>query len=199
MSRSLVVAPREIARKPKPSSRYVVGFHAENRGETFSVAWLGVDGNPARRVSLYDSFVFGPRVTFPTIAAELRRHGRWLPIAWKAEDEEFAMALRDLDCSVLSEGYEETPEVARRAMMEIDERINTGSFVVENPSAQVAWRNEAKGFSLKDGLVPQVGAPLMSATRHAYKHLSFARGPDEQPWTSIEYPPSPDFVASGRR
>lgn len=199
MSQSLIVSNREIARRPKLSSRYVVGFHAENRGETFSVAWLGMEGNPARRVSLYDSFVFNQRVTFPTIAAELKRHGRWLPIAWKVGDEEFAMALRDLDCSVLSAGYEETPEVARRLMMEIDERINTGSFVVENPAAQVAWRNEAKGFSLKDGLVPQVGAPLMSATRHAYKHLTYARAPDEQPWTAIEYPPSPDAVLAGRR
>lgn len=194
MSHALIVAPREIARAPRVSTRYVVGFHAENHGETFSVVWLGVDKNPARRVSLYDSFVFNQRVTFPTIAAELRRHGQSLPIAWKAEDEEFAMALRALDCTVLPRGYEETPEAARRVMMEIDERINTGSFVVENPAAQVAWRNEAKGFSLKDGLVPQVGAPLMSATRHAYQHLRFARAPDESRWPTIEYPPSPDVV-----
>jgi hypothetical protein len=74
-------------------------------------------------------------------------------------------------------------------MMEIDERINTGSFVVENPGAQIGWRNEAKGFSLKDGVVPQVGAPLMSATRHAYRHLQFARVVSRSRWEPIKYPP----------
>ena len=189
MRTDLVVAPRDLVKKPEINSRYVVGFHAENHGEQFSVAWLGVDGlKPTSRVSLYDSFVFGQRVTFPTIAAELRRHGRFLPIAWKKEDEEFAISLRDLDCNVLPEGYDDTPEVARATMMEIDERISTGSFVVENPGAQVAWKNEAKGFSMKDGLVPQVGAPLMSATRHAYRHLQFARKPSGSMWEPIKYP-----------
>lgn len=189
MSKALVVAPRDLVKKPEATSRYIVGFHAENHGEQFSVAWLGIDGlKPTSRVALYDSFVFGQRVTFPSIAAELKRHGQWLPIAWKKEDEEFASSLRDLGCMVLPEGYDDTPEVARKTMMEIDERITTGSFVVENPGAQVAWRNEAKGFSLKDGVVPQVGAPLMSATRHAYRHLQFARVVSRTRWEPIKYP-----------
>lgn len=189
MSKALIVAPRDLVKKPEATSRYVVGFHAENHGETFSVAWLGVEGlKPTSRVALYDSFVFSPRVTFPSIAAELKRHGKWLPIAWKKDDEEFAKSLRDLGCNVLPEGYDDTPEVARKTMMEIDERISTGSFVVENPGAQAAWRTEAKGFSLKAGMVPQVGAPLMSATRHAYRHLQFARLPSNTMWAPIKYP-----------
>ena len=189
MSNSLVVAPRELVKKPDALSQYIVGFHAENHGEQFAVAWLGREGaKPTNRVGLYDSFVFSARVTFPAIAAELKRHGKWLPIAWKLEDEEFATALRDLGCNVLPAGYDDTPEVARKTMMEIDERISTGSFVVENPGAQAAWRTEAKGFSLKDGLVPQVGAPLMSATRHAYRHLQFARKVETSMWTPIKYP-----------
>lgn len=192
MSKSLVVASRALATQPQLTSKYVVGFHAENHGESFSVAWLGVEGSkPTSRVSLYDSFLFGPRVTFPSMAAELRRHGKWLPIAWKEADEEFVAALRELGCNVLPTGYEDSPEIARKTMLEIDERINTGSFVVENPAAQTAWRNEAKGFSLKGGLVPQEGAPLMSATRHAYRHLMFARKPSETLWAPIKYPRLP--------
>lgn len=188
MSTDLIVAHRELVKNPVPSSRYVVGFHAENHGEMFSVAWLGVEGSkPTSRVSLYDSFVFGPRITFPTIAAELKRHGEWLPIAWRQGDEEFVEALRKLGCKALPEGYDDTLEVARKTMMEIDERISTGSFVVENASAQTAWRNEAKGFSLKNGLVPQTGSPLMSATRHAYRHLSFAKRPLDNPYAPIKY------------
>lgn len=195
MNKDLVVASRDLTRKPEPTSRYVVGFHAENHGELFSVAWVGIEGlKPTSRVVLYDSFVFGQRVTFPSIAAELRRHGKWLPIAWKDADEEFATALRELGCNVLPMGYDDTPEVARKTMMEIDERISTGSFVVENSAAQTAWRNEAKGFSLKDGLVPQDGAPLMSATRHAYRHLQFARKPHDQLWAPIKYPARPSYV-----
>lgn len=189
MKKDLTVAARELVRKIELSSRYVVGFHAENHGETFSVVWLGIEGaKPTNRVALYDSFVFSQRVTFPTIAAELKRHGRWLPVAWKEGDEEFTTALRELGCNVLPTGYDDTPEVARKTMMEIDERITTGSFVVENQGAQTAWRNEAKGFSLKDGLVPQLGVPLMSATRHAYRHLQFARKPSESLWGPIKYP-----------
>ena len=188
MSNDLIVANRELVKAPEPSSRYIVGFHAENHGELFSVAWLGIEGaKPTNKVALYDSFVFGSRVTFPAIAAELKRHGEWLPIAWKEEDEEFAMALRKLGCKILPNGYEDTPEVARQTMMEIDERISTGSFVVENASSQTAWRNEAKGYSLKDGLVPQTGSPLMSATRHAYRHLTFARK-NTNPYAPIKYP-----------
>jgi hypothetical protein len=188
--KDLIVASRELVKTPDPSSRYVVGFHAENHGEIFSVAWLGIEGaKPTSKVALYDSFVFGPRVTFPSIAAELKRHGEWLPITWKAEDEEFALSLRKLGCKVLPTGYDDTPEVARQTMMEIDERISTGSFVVENASAQTAWRNEAKGYSLKEGLVPQVGSPLMSATRHAYRHLSYAKKPSANPNAPIKYPP----------
>lgn len=186
---SLIVTKRELVKGVELSSRYVVGFHAENHGEMFSVAWLGIEGSkPTGRVSLYDSFVFGPRVTFPTIAAELKRHGKWLPIAWKAADQDFADALRELGCNVLPEGCDDTPEGARTVMMEIDERINTGSFVVENPSAQTGWRNEAKGLSLKDGLVPLAGAPLMSATRLAYRHARFARKPSEALGRPIKYP-----------
>lgn len=189
MSKDLIVASRELVKTPDPASRYIVGFHAENHGELFSVAWLGIEGaKPTNKVALYDSFVFGSRVTFPAIAAELKRHGPWLPIAWKEEDEEFAKALQKLGCKILPNGYDDTPEVARQTMMEIDERISTGSFVVENPTAQTAWRNEAKGYSLKDGLVPQSGSPLMSATRHAYRHLPFAKRADANPNAPIKYP-----------
>lgn len=187
--KDLIVAPRELVKTPDPTSRYVVGFHAENHGELFSVAWLGIEGaKPTNKVALYDSFVFPSRVTFPAIAAELKRHGEWLPIAWKEEDEEFAKSLQKLGCKVLPTGYDDTPEVARQTMMEIDERISTGSFVVENPNAQTAWRNEAKGYSLKDGLVPQSGSPLMSATRHAYRHLAFAKRMSANPNAPIKYP-----------
>jgi hypothetical protein len=190
-----VYAPglRPLASKPSADLKYVFGFHAENHGETFAVVCLSIDGKLTKRVMVYDSFVKRQReVSFNDLAAELRRHGgekyNAVQIAWERAAEPFAERLRDLDCAMLRDEsvYTETPEIARRITMELEERMKLGTFEVL--ANNTAWIEEHKRFGLdSDGQIPLEGFPLMSATRHAYANLDRARTPNEKT-APIVYP-----------
>jgi hypothetical protein len=187
---------KQIA-KPRSGERSIFGFHAENHGESFAIVRLDVEGKNALRITVADSFLRTQReASFNDLAAELKRYNapgasrlNSIPIAWEQSAEPFASRLLDLDCAMLREelAYLETPEVARRITMEIEERMREDEkFVVL--ASNSAWLEEHKRFGLdNDGQIPLTGFPLMSATRHAFSQLDRARVPGEKS-APIVYP-----------
>jgi hypothetical protein len=192
-----VYAPglRPLSTKPTPDLKYIFGFQAENHGETFAVVLLGIDGKDAKRVTVYDSFLWQQRtVSFNDIAAELRRHNAkgstrlyGIPIAWDTSAITFAERLRELDCAMIREedaGLEDEA-VARRLVMDMDERMRLKTFDVMPGNTD--WLEEHKRFGFVDGQVPLKGFPLMSATRHAFAHMNRAKTAGDKP-QPIKYP-----------
>jgi hypothetical protein len=200
MSTELVVSKpglHPLATKPNPAQKQIFGFHAENHGESFAVVCLTVDGKDVKHVTVHHSFLWPQReVSFNDLAAELKRCNAYgttrlnaVPIVWEHYAEPFAKRLIELDCAMLREDlvYKETPEIARRLTMEIEERMRKRLFSVE-PADNAAWLEEHARFGIgSDGQIPLTGYPLMSATRHAFAQLDRARLPGEK-LQPIKYP-----------
>lgn len=176
---SLTVPKPLPVKKPEPRWRHIVGVHVENHSD-FAAVWLGYDTphKGPERVAVYDSVIYPRGTHFAVIADDLKRRGAWKPIAWHKDDEEYIDALRERGCSALSfpkrdPAYEETQTICAADALEIDERLATGGFVVWDTNT--AWLREYESFGPKDGVIPQEGFPLMSATRHAFHYLKRAR------------------------
>lgn len=166
-------------KKPEPNWRHIVGVHVENHND-FAAVWLGVDmpHKGTEKITVYDSIIYPRGTHFAVIADDLKRRGGWKPIAWRIDDEEYIDALHERGCSTLSfskkeSAYEETPAICAANALKIDERLATGGFMVWETNA--VWLREYESFGPKDGLIPQEGFPLMSATRHAFHYLKRAR------------------------
>lgn len=144
--------------------------------------WLAHD-----RVSdvlhLYDCAVF-KREVFAVIAEGLNARGRWIPVAWREEDEEIVKKLKERGCKTLSEGYKDQPAVSEMTSRDLWERMRTGRFKVDQRNAE--WLDEFRSFYREDGQVPQESFPLMSATRHAIGQLKKAKR-SETPNKPITY------------
>lgn len=175
---SLTVPQPLPVRRPEPTWRHIVGVHVEKHSE-FAAVWLGHEvGKGTDKVTLYDSVIYPPGTHFAVIADDLKRRGAWKPIAWRADDEEYVEALRERGCSVLSffgkdSAYTETPAVCAANALQMDERLTTGGMAVWD--INTAWLREYESFGQRDGMIPQEGFPLMSATRHAFHYLKRSR------------------------
>jgi hypothetical protein len=175
---ALTVPQPVPVRKPEPTWRHIVGVHVEKHS-AFAAVWLGHEVHKGTdRVTVYDSVVYTPGTHFAVIADDLKRRGAWKPIAWRMDDEEYIEALRERGCAVLpfygsEHAYDETQAVCASNALQIDERLTTGGMVVWDTNA--LWLREYESFGQRDGLIPQEGFPLMSATRHAFHYLKRAR------------------------
>lgn len=176
---SLRIPPPIPVKKNEPYLRHIVGVHVENHND-FAAVWLSHDtyGKGTDLVTVYNSVVYPRGTHFAVIADDIKRQGVWKPIAWRINDEEYIEALHDRGCSTLSfskkeSAYQETQAVCAANALKIDERLTTGGFVVLDNNG--AWLREYESFGPKDGLIPQEGFPLMSATRHAFHYLKRAR------------------------
>jgi hypothetical protein len=179
-------------RKPEPTWRHIVGVHVEQNSE-FAAVWLGHEIHKGTdKVTVYDSVLYPRGTHFAVIADDLKRRGTWKPIAWRADDEQYVKALRERGCTVLSfpgkeTVYVETPTICAANALQIDERLTTGTFVVWDTNT--TWLREYESFGPRDGVIPQEGFPLMSATRHAFHYLKRARNwpaPQEKQRVSTE-------------
>lgn len=159
----------------KEPSHYVTGVHVENHGDVAAV-WLGVDWEDSKKqagkVTLCDSVVFPRETPLAVIVEGLKQRGDWKPIAWRNEDEEFIDLLKERGCVRLA-GYEESQSVCEATTRELVERFDAETFKVVDTNAE--WIREFSNLSLKDGVIPLSGYPLLSATRHAFKQLRSAR------------------------
>lgn len=175
---SLTIPEPISVKKPEPTWKHIVGVHVEKHAE-FAAVWLGhevVKGTD--RITVYDSVLYPRGTHFAVIADDLKRRGAWKPIAWRMDDEEYIEALRARGCTTLgffggTGAYNETPAVCAANALQIDERLTAGTFTVWDTN--VAWLREYESFGQRDGLIPQEGFPLMSATRHAFHYLKRAR------------------------
>lgn len=164
--------PVETHKKP---SHYVVGVHVENHGDVAAV-WLGVDWEDSKReagrVTLCDSIIFQRDTPLSVIADGIKQRGEWKPIAWRNEDEEVIDLLKDRGCVRLS-GYDESQAVCEATTRELVEKLAAETFKVLDTNE--AWLREFSNLALKDGVIPMTGYPLVSATRHAFKQIRYAR------------------------
>lgn len=181
---SLTIPAPIPVKKPEPGWRHIVGVHVEKHSE-FAAVWLGHEKSKGTdRITVYDSVLYPRGTHFAVIADDLKRRGAWKPIAWRVDDEEYIEALRERGCTALGffgseTAYDETPSVCAANALQIDERLTSGTFVVWD--VNVGWLREYESFGPRDGLIPQEGFPLMSATRHAFHYLKRARKWPEPP------------------
>jgi hypothetical protein len=175
---SLTIPQPVTVKKPEPSWRHIVGIHVEKHSE-FAAVWLGHETRKGTdKVTLYDSVLYPTGTHFAVIADDLKRRGAWKPIAWRVDDEEYVQALKERGCAVLAyfgsnTAYNETPAVCAASALQMDERLTTGGMTVWDNNT--AWLREYESFGQRDGLIPQEGFPLMSATRHAFHYLKRAK------------------------
>lgn len=175
---SLTIPAPVKVKKPEPDWKHIVGIHVEQNAE-LSAVWLGHEHKKGTdRITIYDSISYPRGTHFAVIADDLKRRGAWKPIAWRLDDAEYIEALRERGCTALSffgsdNAYGESPAVCASNALQIDERLTTGTFVVWDVNH--AWLREYESFGPRDGVIPQEGFPLMSATRHAFHYLKRAR------------------------
>lgn len=149
--------------------RRVAGIHAQDDG-IIGAAWLAYDKD-TDVIELYDACTF-QREVLVVIAEGLNARGRWIPIAWHKDAKAIADDLLNRGCNMLPEHAEDSDAMAEVHSRDILERMRTGRFLVVNRLKN--WIDEAK-FARSDGTIPLSGYPLMSATRHAFANLEYAR------------------------
>ena len=149
--------------------RRICGVHAQADG-VIGAVWLAHD-KETDVIELYDACAF-KREPLAVIAEGLVARGRWIPIAWHKDAKEFADNLLNRGCNMLPDPSEDSDAMAEVRSREILERRDTGRFMVV--SRLKNWLDEAS-FLRTEGKVPASGYPLMSATRHAYAQLDYAK------------------------
>jgi hypothetical protein len=150
--------------------RRIAGFNAEEDG-TCGVVWLAIDDRSSV-VHCYDAAVFKIEV-FAVIADSIAARGRWIPLAWRQDDEAFAKKLEATKINVLPEPSSDKSAVAEVASREIWLRMRGNRFKVDE--TVYPWLEEYKVYYRDESKVPQKGFPLMAATRHAIEQLSYAK------------------------
>lgn len=145
-------------------------MHADDDG-TLGVVWLAVDERSSV-VHCYDCALFKVEV-FAVIADSLGARGRWIPLAWRKEDEAFANKLQDAKINVLPEPSSDKSAVAEVTSRDIWLRMRGNRFKVDQTVYQ--WLEEYKVYYRDESKVPQKGFPLMDATRHAMEQLPYAK------------------------
>lgn len=150
--------------------RRIAGIHLQDDG-TLAAVWLAQD--PLADVThLYDCAIF--RIEIPVVIAEgLGARGRWIPIAWHKDAEEFSKELLNRGLNMLPEPCADSQAVAEIRSRDILQRMKTSRFRVDASAAE--WLNEVRTFNREESKIPIEGYPLMAATRHAIEQLAYAR------------------------
>lgn len=161
--------------KPDPQWRIIAGVHVESNGD-LAVAWLGLDRGS---IHLYDSWVFRRSESVPFIVDAIKQRGEWIPLVFAKGQEDIAGKLGEKGCRILrgNKGevvcYDDSEELASWISREINAGLNAGTFIAWDTNQE--WLKEYDHFMERDGVVPQEGSPLMSATRHAFHFRKHAR------------------------
>jgi hypothetical protein len=166
---------------PDNNSRRIAGIHVQADG-IIGAAWLAHDKD-TDVIEIYDACTFNNQV-LAVIAEGLVARGRWIPIAWHKDAEEFAKQLLNRGCNMLHDPSEQSDAMAEVKSKEIIERRDSGRLFIVNRLKN--WLDEAN-FVKADGKVPAAGYPLMSATRHAYAQLDYAKRQGKKGQHSLNY------------
>lgn len=153
-----------------PTWRRVSGFHLEETGE-LGVVWLAHD-TVTSIVHCYDAAIFRREV--PVVIGEgIAGRGRWIPMAWRKQDQEFADKLLDAGINILPDPCADNQAMAEVLSREVWQRLRSSQFRVDSRVAE--WKAEFQNFYRDKSNVPISGFPLMAATRHAVEMLAYAR------------------------
>lgn len=148
----------------------IAGLHAEPDG-TIGVVWLALD--PQTNVArIYDAALF--RSAAPAVIREgIAARGRRIPLAWRKRDKAFVEQLYEAGIDTLPDGIDETDSVIAIDSVSINQMLQSSMLRVD---ARVgSWLEEFRKFRKINSKVPDEGFPLMAATRHAVRMMSWAR------------------------
>jgi hypothetical protein len=144
------------------TDKRLAAVHVEDEGRMACV-WVMHD-KLSDCVTVYDACKFNNEVLV-VIAEGLNARGRWIPIAWESKSKDVADKLLEKGCSMLYEPLKESPVMAQMLSRDLEERMRTGRFKVDQRLGE--WKQEFKVFNESGGKVPLGSFPLMAATRYA--------------------------------
>lgn len=149
----------------------IAGLHVEDNG-TVGCVWLWLDYTTSV-LTLNDCAKFD-REVLAVIGQGISGRGKWIPLAFRKQDEPFAKDLRDnYGVNVLPDPCEDNQAMAEVLSRTIWQKLRTGQLRVEAVASE--WQDENERFNRTDKKIPLEGYPLMAATRHAIEMLDFAR------------------------
>lgn len=149
----------------------ICGLHVDEDG-TVGCVWMALDSTTSV-VTLYDCAKFD-REVLAVIGQGISGRGKWIPLAFRKEDEPFAKDLRDnYGVNVLPDPCEDSQAMAEVLSRTIWQKLRSSQLRVERVAAE--WLEERRKFNRDNQKIPLVGYPLMAATRHAIEMISFAR------------------------
>ena len=136
----------------------IAGMHVTEVGDVAFV-WIAYE-KLTDTITLYECAMF--RAQQPAVIAEgVNSRGRWIPLAFRKEDQPMADMLRDRGANTI-EAAVVNPPLLEIWSREIRERMNTGRFKVVRRLAE--WLDESKTYFRDDAAVPKDSHPLMTAT-----------------------------------
>lgn len=154
----------------EPTWRRIAGIHVQEDGD-IGVVWLALD--PLADVThLYDAALF-KREVLAVIGEGISARGRWIPLAWHKDANEFADKLLDRGINCLPEPCADNQSVAEVISREIWQRMRTSRFRVDQRVGE--WLDEFRTFYRDGSKIPTDSHPLMAATRHAIEMLQYAK------------------------
>ena len=158
----------------EPTWKRIAGVHVDDDG-TVGAVWVAAD--PVTKIThVYDAAVFRnevPVVIHDAIAAR----GRHYPVAWAKKQKSFADKLLDAGVRVLPEPCEDDPMTRELLAKQIWQLMRGKLFFVDRRVGE--WMREYKEYFREGGKVPEIGFPLMAATRHAIEKIEYARAERE--------------------
>lgn len=174
-----------------PWLKRIAGMHHEDNGD-LGLVWLAVDDR-AGTMTIYDCALF--RMEVPAvIQLGITARGRYIPIAWRKQDEPTATMLLDAGCNVIPEHITETPSSIEMDTQDVFQKLRAQTLRVERRVQE--WQSEYKRIQREvksDGAsnrwtVPARGFPLIAATRCAVKSLEWAEAETDRHATTENYP-----------
>jgi len=177
--------------KLDPWLKRIAGMHHEDNGD-LGVVWLAYDDRSGI-LTIYDCALF--RMEVPAVIQYgITARGRYIPIAWRKQDEPTATQLLDAGCNVIPEHITETPASIEVDTQEVFQRLRAQSLRVERRVTE--WLSEYKRMQREvksDGAsnrwtVPAKGFPLIAATRCAIRSLDWAEAETDRYRATENYP-----------
>lgn len=153
----------------EPTWKRIVGVHGEDNG-TVGAVWLAYD--PDTGVArVYDAAKFNDAV--PVVMNEgIAARGRNIPLAWRNKDKALVSSFEEAGLNVLPDPIMESESIREIDSRTINQMLLSSRLRVERRVG--SWLKEYRDFRKQAGKVPEEGFPLMAATRHAIRMLSWA-------------------------
>jgi hypothetical protein len=149
----------------------ICGIHVEADGRVGAV-WLALDTTTSV-ADLYDCALFD-REVMAVVGQGIAGRGRWIPVAYRKQDSEFARKLfNECGVDILPEPVMDSQAMAEISARTIRQMIRASQLVVEPEVAE--FRREFERYNMQDSQVPLKDFPLMSALRHAVEKIDWAR------------------------